>query len=63
LLRPYERRVYAAVFAILRNEADAEEVAQEAVVKASPSATVSGSLHGQVATATAFTAGGTEEHS
>jgi DNA-directed RNA polymerase specialized sigma24 family protein len=33
LIRPYERRVYAA-FAILRNEADAEDVAQEAVLKA-----------------------------
>jgi RNA polymerase sigma-70 factor, ECF subfamily len=30
LIRPYERRVYAAAFAILRNEADAEDVAQEA---------------------------------
>src|ERR1700692_590977 len=34
LIRPYERRVYAAAFAILRNEADAEDVAQEAVRKA-----------------------------
>src|SRR5271165_1313557 len=34
LIRPYERRVYAAAFAILRNEADAEEVAQEALLKA-----------------------------
>jgi RNA polymerase sigma-70 factor (ECF subfamily) len=34
LVRPYERRVYAAAFAILRNESDAEDVAQEAVVKA-----------------------------
>src|SRR6202167_2174840 len=34
LVRPYERRVYAAAFAILRNEADAEDVAQEAVLKA-----------------------------
>lgn len=34
LIRPYERRVYAAAFAILRNEADAEDVAQEAVMKA-----------------------------
>ena len=34
LVRPYERRVYAAAFAILRNEADAEEVAQEAILKA-----------------------------
>ena len=34
LIRPYERRVYAAAFAILRNEADAEDTAQEAVLKA-----------------------------
>lgn len=34
LIRPYERRVYATAFAILRNEADAEEVAQEAMFKA-----------------------------
>src|ERR1700674_1015646 len=34
LIRPYERRVYAAAFAILRNEADADDVAQEAVLKA-----------------------------
>src|ERR1019366_8688076 len=34
LIRPYERGVYAAAFAILRNEADAEDVAQEAVLKA-----------------------------
>src|SRR5208337_4379351 len=34
LVRPYERRVYAAAFAILRNEADAEDAAQEAVLKA-----------------------------
>jgi RNA polymerase sigma-70 factor, ECF subfamily len=34
LIRPYERRVFAAAFAILRNEADAEDVAQEAVLKA-----------------------------
>jgi len=34
LVRPYEGRVYAAAFAILRNEADAEDVAQEAVLKA-----------------------------
>jgi RNA polymerase sigma-70 factor (ECF subfamily) len=34
LIRPYERRVYAAAFAILRNEADAEDVSQEAVLKA-----------------------------
>src|SRR5207245_6493048 len=34
LIRPYERRVYAAALAILRNEADAEDVAQEAMLKA-----------------------------
>jgi RNA polymerase sigma-70 factor (ECF subfamily) len=34
LVRPYERAVYTAAFSILRNEADAEEVSQEAVVKA-----------------------------
>ena len=34
LIRPYERRIYAAAFAILRNEADAEDAAQEAVLKA-----------------------------
>jgi RNA polymerase sigma-70 factor (ECF subfamily) len=34
LIRPYERRVYAAAFAVLRNEADAEDVAQEALLKA-----------------------------
>jgi RNA polymerase sigma-70 factor (ECF subfamily) len=34
LIRPYERRVYAAVFAILRNAADADDAAQEAVLKA-----------------------------
>jgi RNA polymerase sigma-70 factor, ECF subfamily len=34
LVQPYERRVYAAALAILRNEADAEDVAQEAVLKA-----------------------------
>jgi RNA polymerase sigma-70 factor (ECF subfamily) len=34
LVRPYERRVFAAAFAILRNEADAEDAAQEAVLKA-----------------------------
>src|SRR5271170_504714 len=34
LIRPYERRIFAAAFAILRNEADAEDVAQEAVLKA-----------------------------
>jgi len=34
LVRPYERRLYAAALAILRNEADAEDVTQEAVLKA-----------------------------
>jgi len=34
LVKPHERRVYAAALAILRNPADAEDVAQEAVVKA-----------------------------
>jgi len=34
LIRPYERRVYAAAFAVLHNEADAEDAAQEAVLKA-----------------------------
>jgi RNA polymerase sigma-70 factor, ECF subfamily len=34
LIKPYERRLFAAAFAILRNEADAEDVAQEAVLKA-----------------------------
>src|SRR5271166_3270392 len=34
LIRPYERRVYSAALAILRNQADAEDVAQEAVLKA-----------------------------
>ncbi len=34
LIRPYERRVYAAAFAILRNEADADDAAQEAALKA-----------------------------
>lgn len=34
LVRPYERRVYAAAMAILRNETDAEDVAQEAMLKA-----------------------------
>ena len=33
-MRPYERRVYAAALAILRNEADAEDAAQEAMLKA-----------------------------
>jgi RNA polymerase sigma-70 factor (ECF subfamily) len=34
LIRPYERRVYSAALAILRNEANAEDAAQEAVLKA-----------------------------
>ena len=34
LIRPYERRVYAAALAILRNESDAEDAAQEAMLKA-----------------------------
>ena len=34
LVRPYERAVFLAAVAIVRNEADAEEVAQEAVLKA-----------------------------
>jgi len=34
LIRPYERRVFAAALAILRNEADAEDAAQEAMLKA-----------------------------
>ena len=34
LIRPYERSVFTAALAILQNEADAEEVAQEAVLKA-----------------------------
>ena len=34
LIRPYEGGVYLAAYSILRNEADAEEVAQEATLKA-----------------------------
>ena len=34
LIQPYERRVYAATLAILRNPADAEDAAQEAMLKA-----------------------------
>ena len=34
LVRPYEKRVYAAALAILRNEHDAEDAAQEAMLKA-----------------------------
>jgi RNA polymerase sigma-70 factor (ECF subfamily) len=34
LVRPYERRVYAAALAILHNQQDAEDTAQEAMLKA-----------------------------
>jgi RNA polymerase sigma-70 factor (ECF subfamily) len=34
LVKPYERRVYVAALTLLRNEADAQEVAQEAILKA-----------------------------
>lgn len=34
LVRPYERRLYSAALAILRNPADAEDAAQEAMLKA-----------------------------
>jgi RNA polymerase sigma-70 factor, ECF subfamily len=34
LIRPYERAVYVAALSVLQNESDAEEVAQEAVLKA-----------------------------
>jgi RNA polymerase sigma-70 factor (ECF subfamily) len=34
LVQPYERRIFAAAFAILGNEADAEDAVQEAVLKA-----------------------------
>jgi RNA polymerase sigma-70 factor, ECF subfamily len=34
LVRPYERRVYSAALAILRNSSDAEDAAQEAILKA-----------------------------
>jgi RNA polymerase sigma-70 factor (ECF subfamily) len=34
LVQPYERAVYMAAVSILRNDSDAEEVAQEAVLKA-----------------------------
>ena len=34
LVKPYERRVYAAAMAILRNQEDAEDAAQEAMLKA-----------------------------
>jgi RNA polymerase sigma-70 factor (ECF subfamily) len=34
LIRPYERRIFVIAFTILRNEADAEDAAQEAFLKA-----------------------------
>ena len=34
LIRPYEDGVYLTAFAILRNQADAEDAAQEALLKA-----------------------------
>lgn len=34
LVRPYERSVYVAAFLLMQNQADAEDVAQEAVFKA-----------------------------
>src|ERR1041385_7042696 len=34
LIRPYEGRVFATAMAILRNEADAEDVAQDSILKA-----------------------------
>ena len=34
LVRPYERAVYMAAFAVLRNQADAEDAAQETMIKA-----------------------------
>lgn len=34
LIRPYERRVYSMALSLLHNEADAEDVAQEAFLKA-----------------------------
>src|ERR1700733_13771212 len=34
LVRPYERRVYAAALAILRNQQDAEDAGQEEMLKA-----------------------------
>jgi len=34
LIQPYERRVWGAAFAILRNEADTEDAVQDAVLKA-----------------------------
>ena len=34
LIRPYERMIYATAISVVKNPADAEEVAQEAVLKA-----------------------------
>jgi len=34
LIRPYERRIYVIAFTIVRNQADAEDVVQEALLKA-----------------------------
>ncbi len=34
LVKPYERRVYVTALALLRNEAEAQDVAQEAILKA-----------------------------
>lgn len=34
LIKPYERRVYAAAFGVLRNQEEAEDAAQEAFLKA-----------------------------
>ena len=34
LIKPYERRVYSAAYSVLRNEAEAEDAAQEALLKA-----------------------------
>ena len=34
LIKPYQRRVYSAAFSVLRNEAEAEDAAQEAILKA-----------------------------
>ena len=34
LVKPYERRVYGTALALLRNDADAQDVAQEAILKA-----------------------------
>jgi len=34
LVRPYERAVFVAVVSLMKNDADAEDVAQEAILKA-----------------------------